>query len=154
MDAGQPDIAIEHIEASLRLSPRARIGGPLLAIGIAHLISRRFDEAVPKLLLAIQQNPTSPQAYRVLASCYAHMGRLEDAREIVGRLRAITPLVVPRAVPFRNPEHRELLLSGLRLAMGAETGQRHSASGLSLRLRRACVIPHPGVCRVPLTLSF
>jgi hypothetical protein len=31
MDAGQPDIAIEHIEASLRLSPRARIGGPLLA---------------------------------------------------------------------------------------------------------------------------
>ena len=55
MDAGQPNIAIEHIEASLRLSPRDRIGGRLLAIGIAHLISRRFDEAVPKLLLAIQQ---------------------------------------------------------------------------------------------------
>jgi adenylate cyclase len=119
MDAGRPDIAIEHFEASLRLNPRAHIG--LVAIGIAHLISRRFDEAVPKLLLAIHENPTSPQAYRVLASCYAHMGRLEDAREIVERLRAITPLVVPRAVPLRNAEHRELLLSGLRLAAGEET---------------------------------
>jgi hypothetical protein len=34
--------------------------------------------------------PTFPVTYRVLASCYAHMGRLGDARNIVGRLRAIT----------------------------------------------------------------
>ena len=46
------------------------------------------------------------------------MGRLEDAREIVERLRAITPVVVPGAVPLRKPEHRELFLSGLRLAAG------------------------------------
>ena len=46
------------------------------------------------------------------------MGRLDEAREIVAQLRAITPLVVPSDVQFRNPEHRELLLSGLRLAMG------------------------------------
>ena len=49
------------------------------------------------------------------------MGRLDEARAIVARLRAITPLVVPSDLPFRNPEDRELLLSGLRLAMG-ETG--------------------------------
>jgi hypothetical protein len=46
------------------------------------------------------------------------MGRLDDAREVVGRLRAITPLVVPNASFLRHPEHRELFLSGLRLAMG------------------------------------
>ena len=34
--AGQPDIAIEHVEASLRLSPRARVGGSLDVIGAAH----------------------------------------------------------------------------------------------------------------------
>jgi adenylate cyclase len=56
--------------------------------------------------------------YRLLASCYAHMGRLDEAREIVRRLRAITPVVVPSVIPYRNPEHRELLLSGLRLAAG------------------------------------
>ena len=34
------------------------------------------------------------------------------------RLRAITPAVMPTVLPWRRPEHRELLLSGLRLAMG------------------------------------
>ena len=59
--------------------------------------------------------------YRVLASCYAHMGRLNEAREILKRLRAITPVVVPSDTPYRKPEHRELFLSGLRLAAGEET---------------------------------
>jgi adenylate cyclase len=44
------------------------------------------------------------------------MGRLEDAREIVARLRAITPVVVLDASFLRIPEQRELFLSGLRLA--------------------------------------
>jgi len=118
MYAGQQDIAIEHIEAALRLSPRARVGPSHLMIGFAHFLSRRFDQAAPKLLLAIQEDPGWTQPYRYLAACYAHMGRLDDAREIVARLRTITPVVVPPLVPFRNPEHRELYLSGLRLAAG------------------------------------
>jgi adenylate cyclase len=116
--AGQLDIAIEHVDAALRLSPRARIGTALITIGGAHFLSRRFDEAVPKLLLAIQEDPSNPTPYRVLAACYAHMGRLDDARETVARLRAITPVVIPDASYLRNAEHRELWLSGLRLAIG------------------------------------
>ena len=116
--AGQPDIAIEHLEAALRLSPRARVGPLLLNIGAAHFLSRRFDQAVPKLLVAIQEDPSHPQPYRWLAACYASMGRLDDAREIVVRLRAITSVVIPDALPLRNAEHRELYLSGLRLAAG------------------------------------
>src|SRR5207248_10468946 len=65
--AGQFNIAIEHIEVSMRLSPRARVGPSLLLIGIAHFLSRRFDEAVPKLLLAIQDDPSHPTPYRILA---------------------------------------------------------------------------------------
>jgi adenylate cyclase len=118
--AGQSDIAIEHVEAALRLSPRARIGDPLIHIAGVHFFSRRFDEAVPLLLLAIQEDPSFPAPYRYLAASYAHMGRLDDAREIVARLRAITPVVIPDAsyIPLRNPQHRELFLSGLRLAAG------------------------------------
>jgi adenylate cyclase len=116
--AGQPDIAIEHVETSLRLSPRARVGLSLLPIGMAHFFARRFDNAVPKLLLAIQGDPSHPSSYGFLAACYAHMGRLDDAREIVRRLRAITSVVIPDASQHRNAEHRELLLSGLRLAAG------------------------------------
>jgi adenylate cyclase len=116
--ADQPDIAIEHIETALRLSPRVRVGTSLAFIGIAHFISGRFEEAIPKLLLAIQEDPNFPNSYRVLAACYAHTSRLDDARHVVGRLRGITAAVVPSFLPWRNPEHRELLLSGLRLAMG------------------------------------
>ena len=121
-DAGQPDLAIEHVETSLRLSPRPRVGLPLLIIGGAHFLARRFDEAVPKLLLAIQEDASHPLPYRYLAACYAHMDRFDDAREIIARLRAIMPVVVPPDASFlRNPEHRELFLSGLRLAMGEAT---------------------------------
>jgi len=119
--AGQLDLAIQHLEVSLRLSPRARSGSPFGLIGFAHFLSRRFGEAVPKLLLAIQEDPSLPMPYRFLAACYAHMGRLDDAREIVAWLRAITAVVIPSIVPYRNPEHRELFLSGLRLAAGEET---------------------------------
>ena len=48
------------------------------------------------------------------------MGRLDEARAIVFRLRAITPLVVPSDMRWRKPEDRELFLSGLRLAAGDE----------------------------------
>ena len=119
--AGQPDIAIEHAEASLRLSPRARVGPSVFLIGAAHFLSRRFDEAVPKLLLAIQEDPSLPVSYQFLAACYAHMDRLDDAREIVARLRAITSVVIPDASLLRNTQHRELFLSGLRLAAGETT---------------------------------
>jgi tetratricopeptide (TPR) repeat protein len=116
--ADESDLAIEHAETSLRLSPRERMGTPLLALGMAYFVKRQFDQAASKLLLSIQDDPGSPPAYRALAACYAHMGRFDEAHTIVARLRAITSQVVPSNLPYRNPEHRELLLSGLRLAMG------------------------------------
>jgi TolB-like protein/DNA-binding winged helix-turn-helix (wHTH) protein/class 3 adenylate cyclase/predicted ATPase len=121
-EAGQPDIAIEHLENSVRLSPRAPVRTSLTMIGQAHFLARRFDEAAPKLLLAIQEDPSFPVPYRYLAACYAHMGRLAEAREIITRLRAISSVVIPDASNLRNTEQRELLLSGLRLAMGEAPG--------------------------------
>src|SRR5262249_50524567 len=111
--AGQPDIAIEHFETSLRLSPRARVRTSFSAMGLAYFLNRRFDEAVPKLLLAIQEDPSFLAPHRTLAACYAHMGRLNQARDVIERLRAITRAVFPDVSYLRNPEHRELFLSGL-----------------------------------------
>jgi len=118
--AGQTDLAIQHFETSARLNPRgtdARISG----IGQAHFFNRQFDDAVENLLMAHHHRPTGVMIYRFLASSYAHMGRLDEAREMVQRLRAITSVVVPNAAQYRNPEHRELLLSGLRMAAGEAT---------------------------------
>ena len=116
--AGQPDLAIEHIETSLRLSPRERVGSSLSMMGIAFFFKRQFDEAAARLLLSIQDDPGFPPSYRFLAACYAQMGRLDEARAIVARLRAITPVIVPSVVPYQNADDRELFLSGLRLAAG------------------------------------
>src|SRR5215210_1675374 len=69
--AGQHNLAIEHLETSLRLSPRERIGLPLFGMGMAYFFRHQFDEAAAKLLLAMQDQPSSPPTYRFLAACYA-----------------------------------------------------------------------------------
>jgi adenylate cyclase len=113
-----PELALDHFKNYLRLSPRDRLASYLNGIGEAHFFCRRFDEAAANLLGSLERAPGFPITYRVLAACYAHLGRLDEAREIVGRLRAITPVVVESATRYRNPELRELFLSGLRLASG------------------------------------
>ena len=114
--AGDHDVALEHGKAALRLSPRERSGTPLSLIGEAHFYKHEFEEAAAQLLLSTQHNPGFPHSFRVLAACYAQMGRRAEARRIVERLRAITPEIVPIATHLRRAKDRELFLSGLRLA--------------------------------------
>jgi TolB-like protein/Tfp pilus assembly protein PilF len=122
--SGQPNLAIEHSETALQLSPRGGIGSPFLMIGTAHLLGRRLDEALAALLLATQDLPSDfPDPYRLLTACYVHMGRRDDAREVLQRLRGMTPLVVGGFSHLRDSEQQEFLLSGLRSAAG-ETGRR------------------------------
>ena len=119
--AGEPDTAIKHFETSLRLSPREHRSNPFMGIGVGHFFARRFEEARRMLLLSLQEKPNWVPTYRFLAACYSHMGRLDEARETVQRLRTMTANVVPTATHWRNPEQRELFLSGLRLAAGETT---------------------------------
>jgi len=116
--AGQPDLAIEHFKTSLRLSPRDRMGTFSLPLGTAYFLKHQFAEAAATLLASLEQAPSLPVGYQLLASSYAHMGRLDEARQVVKRLRAITPVVIPTIILYRNPAHRELFWTGLRLAMG------------------------------------
>ena len=129
--AGDLDVAIEHFETAFRLSPRERDGAHSMGIGEAQFLQRRFNEAIITLLNALEALPGHAGIYRYLASCYAHMGRRDEAREMVRRLRAIAPTVMPHAMyglQWRNPEHREFFLSGLRLAAGEAESARPAAS--------------------------
>jgi pentatricopeptide repeat protein len=96
--AGQPELPISHFETSLRL--HARRAGTFMAIGVCHFFARRFEDAAAMLLRSVREHPGWAPTYRLLAACYAHMGRLDDAREVVKRLRAITPVVVPSGTQF------------------------------------------------------
>ena len=114
---GQTDVAIEHFEKALRLSPRRRAAANL-GIGVAHFFARRLDKAVAVLLLSLQENPNWAPTYRFLASCFAHMNRSRDAQEMVRKLRELTPVLIPTAEHWRIPEDREFYRAGLRLAAG------------------------------------
>jgi len=117
--AGQTDLAMEHAAMALRLSRRVQAGMTSFLIGAALFFSRRFEEAIPRLRVAIEDQPVFHATYRFLAACYAHMGRLDEARSTIARLRALTPeVMVNYPLPFRDPQHRELYFSGLRLALG------------------------------------
>jgi len=89
-----------------------------MANGVAHFFARRLDQARTMLLLSLQQHPDWVPTNRFLAACYGHLGQSEEAKIIIKRLRALTPVVLPNADNWRDPEQREFYLSGLRLAMG------------------------------------
>ena len=118
--AGQPDIAIKHIETSLRLSPRTRVGWGLNTIAAAHMTCHRFREALSVILVLIEEDP-SPIAYQGLIACYAHLGMMPEAREAFGRLRSITPEITPpsdRLVAL-VPEVCKIVQSGIQLVIAA-----------------------------------
>jgi TolB-like protein/class 3 adenylate cyclase len=114
---GRPEVAIKHYETSLRLSPRSPQWNQNTNIGIAHMFCGRLETAASFLQIGLQENPSYPLANRFLASCYVHLGRIDEAREVVARLRAITPAIMPATVNYRDPAQREMFLSGLRLAV-------------------------------------
>jgi len=116
--AGHPNLAIEHFEKALRLNPLRKGGPASFGMALGHFFARRPEKAVAMLLLCLQEHPNWPPCLRFLASCYAHLGRLEDAHATVEKLRQITPVLVPTAEHWRIREDREYYLNGLRLAVG------------------------------------
>jgi adenylate cyclase len=116
--AGYHDAAVEHLETACRLSPREPNAKYRMGIGEAQFFQRRFGAAIATLSAALEEIPGHAGMYRYLASCYAHAGRFDEAREILRRLRLVSATVMPHATQWRNPEHREFYLAGLRLAIG------------------------------------
>ena len=57
-------------------------------------------------------------AHTTLAACYGQMGRIAEARQIMDRERQLRPLATSAAASVYDPEFRNLINAGLRLAMG------------------------------------
>jgi TolB-like protein len=115
--AGQPNLAIEHVEKSMRLSPRDYPGLPEGIIGTAHFLARRFYEAAEHLLHSMQQGSVTPWRHRLLAASYAYLGRMDKASEVIRQLRASGASIMPTRMNLPNHVLHQLLLDGLRLAM-------------------------------------
>ena len=54
---------------------------------------------------------------RFLAACYGQLSQLDEAKITIERLRGLTPVVLPNADNWRDPEQHQFYLPGLLLAM-------------------------------------
>jgi tetratricopeptide (TPR) repeat protein len=89
---GAYDKAIEHAEKALRLSPmEPLIYHAAVALGLACLLTDRFDEAVSHARKAIEGNRNFAFAYCVLALAYVRLERHEEATQAIRQLIAAAP---------------------------------------------------------------
>jgi TolB-like protein len=118
---GEPEVALEHLALSMRLSPLdPYMFAAQNGIALAQLCAGRYEEASVAAEKALQENPNYHSALRVFAASSALAGRLEDAQKAMARLREIDPALrvadLGDLQPFRRPEDVARYAEGLRKA--------------------------------------
>lgn len=82
----------------------------------ALMLQHRFEDAIDNVLAM----NNIAQGRRVLAACYAHLGRLDEARREADLIRAEHPGFTAedwaKVIPEKTPEGVEIFVSGLKLA--------------------------------------
>jgi tetratricopeptide (TPR) repeat protein len=113
-----------HVLEALRLSPRDRQAGAWCQIvGFAKLSAGHDEEAIVWLRRSIEGNPNLPTPHFLSAAAFAHLGRLEEAREAARTLLELNPsftIARYRSQTYSdNPVYlagRERIYEGMRLA--------------------------------------
>jgi TolB-like protein len=113
--SGQTTRALSLLERAMRLNPYYP-DWYLWYLGEAHFYSGDYESAIETLLKMRDQS----EAHRLLASSYANLGRMTEARHHAQRVLAIHPnfsLAHWRTVPpNKNPDENEVFIEGLRKA--------------------------------------
>jgi len=120
---GRADPAIEALQRAIRLSPLDPlrwlfVGG----ISFAHLVARRFEEAVDWADRYVREQPRLGSGYRIKAVACAHLGRLRQAQECARRILELQPAFTisewqrTYAEFMCSPETLAMCMDGLRKA--------------------------------------
>jgi adenylate cyclase len=117
--SGRAEEAIAVLEKYRRLDPHH----PDLALYFladAEASIGRFEAAVEALKLRLERNPNSETTYALLAACYGHLGRLDQARAAWAEVMRLAPHYSierrRRVLPFKDPTIFEHRVDGLRKA--------------------------------------
>jgi adenylate cyclase len=118
---GEAEMAIEHLEHALRLSPL----DPLLysvhnGIAAAHFLAGRYDAAASWVEKSLRGQPNYLQASRMAAASRALAGQLVEARGHIARVHQIDPALrvsgLRDMIPFRRSEDAARYVDGLQKA--------------------------------------
>ena len=117
--AGQPERAIEVMQASMRLEP-FRNATRLAYMGNAYYMLGRYDDAVTPLRESARRMPDLRITQLWLAATYAQLDRLGEARAAADEVRRIEPdFAIERwklTAVYKRPEDSERLFDGIRKA--------------------------------------
>ena len=117
--AGQPELAIDHLQAAIRLSPLDRMIFVFQSgLAIAFCMLQRHEEAVTWAQKAIDEQPTWTAGYRPLISSLSHLGRLDEARAAAQRMLSLQPTyqIEVTARAYRDSPGKSAFIDGLRRA--------------------------------------
>jgi adenylate cyclase len=117
--AGRPADGLPFIETAMRLDPHY----PFLYIfwlGHAFQSMERYDEAIAAYRRTISRNPDFAGAHLHLASAYAQLGRMEEAKAEAAQTLRLDPSWsvqrVAQRLPFKDAATLARLVEGLRKA--------------------------------------
>jgi tetratricopeptide (TPR) repeat protein len=118
---GELQLAIEHHERAMRLSPLdPNLYNMHVGMGFAHFLAGRFDEASSWSRRALHEQPNFPAANRILAASKALAGDLAEAQQALAHVRELDPQLrisnLKEVLPLRRPEDLAKFAEGLRKA--------------------------------------
>ena len=116
MYAGRAAEALEPIAMAMRLDP-------LYPAMVLHFLAQanfslgRYETAAQQLVDRIARNPGTDASRMLLASCYGHLGRAEDARAAWAELLKVNPdfslMQRERVLPYKDARDFQRIADGL-----------------------------------------
>ena len=119
---GEPDVAIEHLQRAMRLSPRDPFMFTMQGVtAFSHFFAGRYDEASSWAEKAFWERPDIGGTLRITAASHALAGRVEEAHKAIARALELDPHMrasnlADRIGFFRRAEDRAKYVDALRKA--------------------------------------
>ena len=117
--AGRHEEAIQMFKKAIRFSPIPRTY-TLYSLCIACRDSGRYEKGISAAKKALDQDPDSIFAHTCLASCYALLGRDDEAQAEAAEVLRIDPkfslIYLEKRMPYKDPAHTQLVIGSLRKA--------------------------------------
>jgi TolB-like protein/class 3 adenylate cyclase len=118
---GEPELALQHVERAMRLSPHDPMLSNMQAcVASAHFFAGRYAEALSWADRAARGNPRYLMPPTTAAASNALAGRMTEAQKAVARILEIDPTMrlsnLQDFIPLRRPQDLERFADGLRKA--------------------------------------